>query len=329
MKKTMLTATCALLAAGMMLTGCKEKKSEKMVLRYAENQAQDYPTTQAAYKFAELVEQKTNGRIHIDVYHGGQLGDEKAVIEQLQFGAIDFTRVSISPLSEFEKSLNVLQLPYLYKDADQMWRVLDGEIGDRFLNSMDKNNLIGLSWFDAGARNFYDSKRPITKLEDMKGLKIRVQESQMMMGMVSALGASPTPMAYGEVYSGLQTGVIDGAENNWPSYDSVSHYEVAKYYVLDEHTRVPEMQLVSKITWDKFSDEDKAIIKECALESAKVERELWAAKEGVSEEKVRAAGCTITELEPGEKEKFQEAMQPLYTQFGAGYEDVIKEIQAQ
>ncbi len=326
----MVTAVCAVLAAGLVFTGCKDKNaSGKMVLRYAENQAQDYPTTQAAYKFAELVEQKTNGRIHIDVYHGGQLGDEKAVIEQLQFGAIDFTRVSISPLSEFEKSLNVLQLPYLYKDAAQMWRVLDGKIGENFLNSMEKNNLIGLSWFDAGARNFYDSKRPVTKLEDMKGLKIRVQESQLMMGMVAALGANATPMAYGEVYSGLQTGVIDGAENNWPSYDSVSHYEVAKYYVLDEHTRVPEMQLVSKSTWDKFSAEDKAIIKECALESAKLERELWAAKEKASEDKVRAAGCTITELAPGEKEKFQAAMAPLYAQFGAGYEDIIKDIQAQ
>ena len=163
----------------------------------------------------------------------------------------------------------------------------------------------------------------------MKGLKIRVQESQLMMGMVAALGANATPMAYGEVYSGLQTGVIDGAENNWPSYDSVSHYEVAKYYVLDEHTRVPEMQLVAKSTWDKFSDEDKAIIKECALESAKLERELWAAKEKASEDKVRAAGCTITELAPGEKEKFQAAMAPLYAQFGAGYEDIIKDIQAQ
>ncbi len=330
MKKSLVTAACAVLAAGLVFTGCKDKKADgKMVLRYAENQAQDYPTTQAAYKFAELVEQKTNGRIHIDVYHGGQLGDEKAVIEQLQFGAIDFTRVSISPLSEFEKSLNVLQLPYLYKDAAQMWRVLDGSIGEKFLSSMEKNNLIGLSWFDAGARNFYDSKRPVTKLEDMKGLKIRVQESQLMMGMVAALGANATPMAYGEVYSGLQTGVIDGAENNWPSYDSVSHYEVAKYYVLDEHTRVPEMQLVAKSTWDKFSDADKAIIKECALESAKLERELWAAKEKVSEDKVRAAGCTITELAPGEKEKFQAAMAPLYAQFGAGYEDIIKDIQAQ
>lgn len=329
MKKTLVAVSCALLAAGIALTGCKGKKAESLVLRYAENQAQDYPTTQAAYKFAELVEEKTNGRIHIDVYHGGQLGDEKAVIEQLQFGAIDFTRVSISPLSEFEKSLNVLQLPYLYKDESQMWRVLDGSIGQRFLDSMEKNNLVGLSWFDAGARNFYNSKRPVTKLEDLRGLKIRVQESQLMMGMISALGANPTPMPYGEVYSGLQTGVIDGAENNWPSYDSVSHYEVAKYYVLDEHTRVPEMQLVSKSTWDKFSDEDKAIIKECAQESALLERELWKAKEGTSEAKVRAAGCVITELEPGEKEKFQAAMQPLYAQFGAGYEDTIRQIQAQ
>lgn len=334
MKRTLATTIVAVLAAGLTLTGCnKDKKAnssaeQKMVLRYAENQPQDYPTTQAAYKFAEMVEERTNGRIHIDVYYGAQLGDEKAVIEQMQFGAIDFTRVSLSPLSEFEKSLNILQLPYLYKDAAQMWRVLEGEIGANFLAPLAKNGLIGLSWFDAGARNFYNSKRPVTKLDDLKGLKIRVQESQLMMGMVSALGASATPMTYGEVYSGLQTGVIDGAENNWPSYESTSHYEVAKYFVLDEHTRVPEVQMISKITWDKLSPEDQAIIKEAAAESAKIERELWAEKEKASEEKVKAAGSVITELEPGEKEKFQAAMAPLYTQFGAGYEDVIKEIQS-
>ena len=299
-----------------------------MVLRYAENQPQDYPTTQAAYKFAEMVEEKTNGRIKIEVYYGAQLGDEKAVIEQLQFGAIDFTRVSLSPLAEFEKSLNVLQLPYLYTDATQMWKVLEGPIGDQFLASVEDNGLIGLSWFDAGARNFYNSKRPITKLSDLAGLKIRVQESQHMMGMVQALGANATPMSYGEVYSGLQTGVIDGAENNWPSYESTSHYEVAPYFVLDEHTRVPEMQMVSKITWNKLSAEDQAIIKECALESAKIERELWAEKELASEEKVKADGAVITELEPGEKEKFQAAMAPLYAEFGKGYEDIISQIQA-
>ena len=329
MKKTLIAVTCAVAALAVGMTGCAKKnaKESKMVLRYAENQPQDYPTTQAAYKFAEMVEQKTNGRIHIDVYYGAQLGDEKSVIEQLQFGAIDFTRVSISPLSEFDKSLNVLQLPYLYKDAAQMWRVLDGELGEKFLSNVSSSNLIGLSWFDAGARNFYNSKRPVTKLADLKGLKIRVQESQLMMGMVAAVGANATPMAYGEVYSALQTGVIDGAENNWPSYESTSHYEVSKYYVLDEHTRVPEMQMISKKTWEKLSPEDQKIIKECALESAKIERELWAAKEKASEEKVKAGGAVITELEPGEKEKFQAAMAPLYAQFGAGYEDLIKQIQ--
>ena len=329
MKKTLIAVTCAVAALAVGMTGCTKKnaKESKMVLRYAENQPQDYPTTQAAYKFAEMVEQKTNGRIHIDVYYGAQLGDEKSVIEQLQFGAIDFTRVSISPLSEFDKSLNVLQLPYLYKDAAQMWRVLDGELGEKFLSNVSSSNLIGLSWFDAGARNFYNSKRPVTKLADLKGLKIRVQESQLMMGMVAAVGANATPMAYGEVYSALQTGVIDGAENNWPSYESTSHYEVSKYYVLDEHTRVPDMQMISKETWEKLSPEDQKIIKECAKESAKIERELWAAKEKASEEKVKAGGAVITELEPGEKEKFQAAMAPLYAQFGAGYEDLIKQIQ--
>ena len=326
MKKTFVIAISAILAAGLALTGCNKDKKQ-MVLRYAEIQAQDYPTTQAAYKFAEMVEEKTGGRIHIDVYYGGQLGDEKALIEQLQFGGVDFTRASISPLSEFEKSLNVLSLPYLYKDADQMWRVLEGDIGENFLKSVEKASLIGLSWYDAGARNFYNSKKPITKLEDLKGLKIRVQESQLMMGMVAALGASATPMAYGEVYSGLQTGVIDGAENNWPSYESTSHYEVAKNYVLDEHSRIPEMQMISKMTWDKLSAEDQKIIKECALESAKIERELWAAKESAAEAKVKEAGSVITKLEPGEKEKFQAAMAPLYAQFGAGYEDIIKAIQ--
>lgn len=281
----------------------------------------------AAYKFAEMVEEKTGGRIHIDVYYGGQLGDEKALIEQLQFGGIDFTRASISPLSEFEKSLNVLSLPYLYKDADQMWRVLEGDIGEDFLKSVEKAGIIGLSWYDAGARNFYNSKKPVTKLDDLKGLKIRVQESQLMMGMVSALGASATPMAYGEVYSGLQTGVIDGAENNWPSYESTSHYEVAKYYVLDEHSRIPEMQMISKSTWDKLSADDQKIIKECALESAKIERALWAEKEAAAEAKVKEAGSVITTLDAGEKEKFQAAMAPLYAQFGAGYENIIKAIQ--
>ncbi len=332
--KKLVSVVCAALAAGAVFAGgSKDSGSagaapKSMVLRYAENQPQDYPTTKAAYEFAKIVEEKTGGRIKIEVYYGGQLGDEKSVIEQMQFGAIDFTRVSISPLAEFSKSLNVLQLPYLYRDADQMWKVLDGKIGKDFLDSLDGAGLIGLSWFDAGARNFYVSTRAINKLEDLKGLKIRVQESQQMMDMVQALGANPTPMAYGEVYSALQTGVIDGAENNWPSYESTSHYEVAKYFVLDEHTRVPETQMVSKTTWNKLSADDQKIIREAAAASAQLERKLWAERERASESKVKSGGSVVTTLSPAEKQKFQDAMAPLYKKYGAGYEDIISKIQA-
>ena len=241
-----------ILAAGLILAlsasvwGCQsrekgagEENVPEFVLTYAENQAEDYPTTQGAYRFAELVKQRTGGKVEILINAEGILGDERTVIEQLQFGGVDFARVSLSPLSEFVPELNVLQLPYLYTGAEHMWKVLEGEIGDSFLGSFEGSSLVALSWYDAGARNFYNSVRPIEKLEDMKGLTIRVQESELMSDSIRVLGAVPKQMAYGEVYSGLQTGEIDGAENNWPSYESTRHYEVARYYTIDEHTRVP------------------------------------------------------------------------------------------
>lgn len=328
MKKILLALCVAAMFVGLAPKAVLSAADPQFVFRYAENQPKDYPTTLGAYKFAELVEQKSNGRIKVEVYYGAQLGDEKSVIEQLQFGGIDFTRVSLSPLAEFSKSLNVLQLPYLYKDSSQMWRVLNGEIGQQFLNSVSDAGFVGLSWYDAGARSFYNSQRPIKSLADMKNLKIRVQESALMMDMIKALGANPTPMAYGEVYSSLQTGVIDGAENNWPSYESTSHFEVAKYFVLDEHTRVPEMQLVSNVTLSKLSPEDVKIIRESAIESAKFEQQEWAKREKLSEDKVKAGGAVITTLPPEEQKKFQEAMKPLYQKFAADNIDLIAKIQS-
>ncbi len=336
-KKKIIAALSVLTLSAMVFTGCGDQKAatgsggsggsgDKVVLRYAENQVKDYPTTQAALKFAELVKEKTNGRITVEVYDSGQLGDEKSVIEQIQFGGIDMARVSLSPLSEFAKQLNVLQLPYLYRDSEHMWKVLEGPIGDKLLGSVQDAGLVGLSWYDAGARNFYNSRREIKSLKDMQGLKIRVQESSMMMDMVKALGASPTPMAYGEVYSALQTNVIDGAENNWPSYESTSHYEVAKYFVLDEHNRVPEPQIISKQTWDKLSADDQKIIRECALESAKYERQLWAEREKSSEKKVREGGAVITQLSAEARQAFVDAVQPLYQKYGADYQDLIQQI---
>lgn len=300
----------------------------EFIFRYADNQPEDYPTTVAAKRFADLVFERTYGRIKIEVYGGAQLGDEKSVIEQLQFGGIDFCRVSASPLAEFSPSLNVLQMPYLYRDEAHMWQVLDGQIGQDFLDSLDAAGFIGLSWYSSGSRNFYNSIRPVNTLEDLAGLKIRVQENDLMMGMVTALGANPTPMAYGEVYGGLQTGTIDGAENNWPSYQTTSHYEVAKYFVLDGHTRVPEPQLMSKVTANKLSAEDIEIIKQCAAESALYQRELWTEQEAASEEIVRAAGNTITELSDEEMAKFVAACQPLYKQFCSNYMGIIADIKA-
>lgn len=298
------------------------------IFRYAENQSEDYPTTQAAFAFAEMVEEETEGRIRIKVYFDGELGDEKSVIEQLQFGGIDFTRVSLSSLAEFSPSLNVLQLPYLYRDANHMWRVLDGEIGDMFLESMAASGMTGLSWFDAGTRNFYNSVREITCMEDMKGLKIRVQESELMVDMIKALGAQAVPMAYSEVYIGLQTGTIDGAENNWSSYESTQHYQLSPYLLLDEHTRVPEMQLISNNTLQKLSENDWKIIQDCAKRAAEIERELWAENEKEAEEIVTAAGVIVTTLSEEEKKRFQDAMIPLYEIYAAEDIEIVEAIRA-
>ena len=257
----------------------KTEVEPEYVFSYAENQPEDYPTTLGAKYFAELVEERTNGRIRILVQPVGVLGSENKVIKQMQYGGIDFTRVSLAQLAEYIPSLNVLQMPYLYTDSDHMWRVLDGEIGDAFLESVSADDVIGLSWYDAGARNFYNSVKPVTCLEDLKGMRIRVQESDLAVDMVEALGATAIPIAYGDVYASLERQVVDGAENNWPSYEAMRHYEVAKYYTVDEHSRVPEMQICSAYTWQKLSPEDREIILECARESAIYEREVWTQRE--------------------------------------------------
>ena len=304
-----------------------EPAQEQIVFRLADNQPADYPTTLGDLEFARLVEEKTNGRIKIEVYYGGQLGDEKSTIEQVQFGAIDFARVSLSPIAEFAKELYALQMPYIYRDTDHEWKVLDGPIGDELLKSVEKADLVGLTWYDSGSRNFYNSKREVKTIADLKGLKIRVQESQLMMGMVEALGASATPMAYAEVYSALQTGVIDGAENNWPSYISTAHYEVAKFITIDQHTMVPEIVIASADTMSKLSAEDQEIIKQAAKESTAFQKTEWETYSAKSIQDAKDAGCTITELDAATVAEFQAAVQPLYDEFGKDYVDLIKRIQ--
>lgn len=311
------------------IPGKKETVREpEFVLTYAENQAEDYPTTRGAYKFAELVSERTNGRIEIMVNASASLGDERSVIEQMQYGGIDFARVSLSQLAGFVPELNVLQMPYLYKNSRHMWEVLDGEIGDRFLRAADSYGLVALSWYDAGVRNFYSSSKPIECLEDVRGMKIRVQQSGMMEELVKALGGYAMSTSYAEVYSALQTGEIEAAENNWPSYESERHFEVAPYYTVDEHNRIPEVQIASQVTWNKLSPEDQAVIRACAEESSMYERQLWGAREKEAEKRVRAAGCTVIELTDAEKKRFQEAAMPVYEKFCSDHMDTIEEIRA-
>ncbi len=323
MKKTGIAALIMLLV---LVPAMLFAQAKPIVLRLAETHPKGYPTELGDEEFARLVKERSNGRIIIEVYPGSQLGQEKAVIEQVQFGAIDLTRVSISPVASFVPKLNAFQMPYLYRNSEHMWKVLKGDIGKELLASLEPFGFIGLGWFEAGARSFYTTKKAVRTPADLKGMKIRVQESELMMGLVSAFGAVPTPMPYGEVYSSLQTGVIDGAENNPPSYYSASHYEVAKYYTLDEHTMVPEIIIGSKISLGRLSKADLDLIKQAAFDAIDFQRNEWAKYEQLSMDKVKAAGCTIIPI--ADKTEWMKAVEPMYAKQPKEIQELVARIRA-
>lgn len=307
-----------LLLLAVLLCGCSvgagANRKTQLVLRYADNQPEGYPTTVAAEYFAGLVEERTRGRIRIRVYADSVLGDEISTLEQLQFGGIDMARLSTGTLTGQNELLSMLTMPYLYEDADHMWRVLDGPIGERLLSSVRASGIVGMSWYDAGARSFY-SVVPVTQLADLQGLRIRVQESDAMSQMVALLGAEPVPLAYDQVYSQLLIGKVDGAENNLPSFVSMGHSRVARYFLWDEHSRLPEMQVMSSAALDKIAaiDEDYVtIVANCARESALYERQLWMEQTEAYREEAERQGVTFTELDGESLHQFRRAVQPMY-----------------
>lgn len=314
------------------LIGCRSNVTDNIkpehIFVYAENQAENYPTTKGAYKFAQLVNEKSNGKIKIVVKCNGELGDEKSITEQMEFGGVDFSRISVASISDSIPKLKVIQMPYLYSDEEQMWSVLDGDIGLEFAQAIQESGcgIKALSWYDAGARNFY-SVKPLTSMSDLYGLNIRVQESEMMAKTVELLGANPVKMTYSEVYTALQTGKIDGAENNWTSYESSKHFEQAKYCLVDEHIRIPEVQLISQKTWNKLTDEEKSIISECAKESAIYERNLWKMAEEDAKKLVVDKGVTVTKVSDEQRSDIREKLQPLYDEYCSDYMEVIKKIE--
>ncbi|RHW37616.1 TRAP transporter substrate-binding protein [Lysinibacillus yapensis] len=328
--------TTMLLAAGI-LAACSQEEAApateaegttpaeepKITLRLADNQPADYPTVIGDQKFAELVSERTDGRITIEVFPSGQLGDEKSVLEQIQLGAIDFARTNSSPLAEFHDELKVFSIPYLFNSDEHLWNFLNSETGTTLLDGLQEAKMQGLAYYDSGSRNFYSTK-PLTTMEELKGQKIRVQQSEVNIQLMEALGASATPMPYGEVFSALQTGIIDGAENNLPSIDSSNHYQEAKYLIMDHHTRVPEVLLASKASWDKLSAEDQEIIRQAALDSVETQRQAWAEYEEKSLKTITEAGVTITEVE--DITPWKEAVKPIVDNFTTEYPEIADAI---
>lgn len=300
--------------------------SAQTVLKAADIHPNGYPTVEAVIYMGKLVDERTKGRIKIQEFNNAVLGGEKDTVEQTQFGVIDFNRVSTAQFNNVVPETQVYGLPFLFRSVDHMHKVVDGPIGDEILAAFEPKGLIGLAYYDSGARSLY-TKKPIKSMADVKGMKIRVQQSDMWVALMQAMGANPTPMAFGEVYSAIQTGVVDGAENNWPSYEATRHFEVAKYYTLTEHSLQPEVLVMSKKSYDKLAPEDQKIIRQAAKESVVKMRELWSAREKASEAKVRAGGVEVSTID---KAPFIAAMKPVYDRFitDAKLKDLVARIQA-
>ncbi|MBQ0051435.1 MAG: TRAP transporter substrate-binding protein [Treponema sp.] len=330
MKKILATFASALLSAALLIlaTSCGNKQT---VLKLAEVHIDGYPTALADAEFARLVEKKTNGRIKIEVYTGGALyADESDSIKALIRGDVGFARVSSAPLAAYVPKINLVNLPYIFRDRDHMWKVLNSKIGDDILKEIEESDsgLVAICYYDADSRSFYTT-RPIRTVADMAGLKIRMQNSEMMKDLVNYLGGTGVGnIGSTEVYSAIQNGIVDGAENNWATYENMGDYLAASYYTLDSHTRIPEMLVASKEVLSKLKPKDVEIIKSCAKEVQNFEIKKVIEKSKESEERIRDAGVTVIELTPEARKEFEDAMIPLYEKYAANFTDLIKEIKS-
>ena len=270
------------------------------ILKLAHGLDTSHPVHMGMERMKERAEELSGGRLAIDIYPSGVLGSEVQCIEQLQSGELAMTKTSTAAMESFIPELGIFGVPYLFDDEAHFWEILEGEIGKELLAVGLDSGLVGLCYYDAGSRNFYSAKKPIRSPDDLKGMKIRVQNSRMAIAMIEALGGSPTPIAFGELYSALAQGVVDGAENNPPSFESSRHYEECKYFTLDAHTRVPDLLMISSEIWSSLSEREQGWLQQAADESAVYQRELWAVKTKESLANVQAAGVEIVECEPSE-----------------------------
>ncbi len=279
-------------------------------LRAADTQNDDYPTVQALRFMGRLVSERSNGRHQIRVFHSRQLGEEKETLEQTRAGAIDLNRTNVALIGNIIPAMNVLAMPFLFRSIEHMQKVLDGPIGAEILDSFEPYGFVGLAFYDSGARSIYNDVRPVRSLADLKGMRLRVQQSEQMSEMIRALGATPVELPYGQVLTGLATKLIDGAENNWPSFVTADHYRHAGHYTLTEHTMSPEVLVMSHRLWVTLSAEDRKVFRESALRSSQFMREKWRDLEEQSRKQAESAGVTIvTDID---KQPFEAAMAGIY-----------------
>ncbi len=300
--RTLLAALLATLVAG----------AQAVEFRSADtHNADDYPTVTAVRHMSELLEKKSGGKHRIKVFNKAALGSEKETIDQVKIGALDFTRVNVGPMNNVCPLTMVPTMPFLFNSVEHMRKVLDGPVGEEILRSCEAFGFVGLAFYDSGARSIY-AKKPIRSVADARGLKIRVQQSDLWVALVGAMGANATPMPYGEVYTALKTGLIDAAENNIPSFDTAKHVEAVKVYSRTEHSMAPEILVMSKIVWDKLPRAEQEMIRAAARESVAFQRRKWDEQEARSLANVKALGAEIVEVD---KKSFQAAMGPVYDKF--------------
>ncbi|HPD47936.1 MAG TPA: TRAP transporter substrate-binding protein [Anaerohalosphaeraceae bacterium] len=303
------SAASAILLVGA-LVGCG-KRDDIKVFKLAHGLNTEHPVHKSMEFMAKRVAEKSNGRMRVDIYPSEQLGPEKVCLESLQFGALAMTKTSSSPMEGFVEEMKVLGLPYVFRDKDHYWKVLNGPIGKELLAAGRAKGLMGLCFYDAGARSFYTTTKAINSPDDLVGQNIRVQKSPVAMDMVKVLGGKPTPIDYGELYTALQQGVVDGAENNPPSLYTSRHYEICKYYCLDEHTMPPDVLLISPMIWDKMTADEQRILQEAADESVEFQRKLWEEFEAQSMKEI----ATKVEIVKPDKELFRSSVRPLWDSF--------------
>ena len=283
--------------------------------RSADVHPNDYPTVEAVRQMGKALKEQSGGKLGVKVYASGALGAERDTIEQLKIGGLDMMRINAAALNNIVPETMAVSMPFVFHSSEHMRRTLDGPVGQEILDAMGAQGMIGLAFYDSGARSIYTVKKPLRTLADVKGLKIRVQQSDLFVAMMEALGANPTPMPYGEVYTALKTGIVDGAENNWPSYESSRHFEAAKYYNVTEHSMVPEVLVFSRKVWDTLSKEEQALVRKTARESVPTMRKLWDEREAKSRKLAEAGGAQVVAI--ADKKPFVEAMAPVYAKFAS------------